>query len=119
MDCLVVLMIESEQPEGLSARKLVVETAKHNVLTAYTAEEGLTLLRRFPAIDAVLVHGTLLENEPDLLTKVRELAPSLPIVVASPFPDAHYPEAAFVIDSHQPQQVLELFAREFSSDSSN
>jgi len=33
---LVVLMMEEEQPEGLSARKLVVETAKHNVLTAYT-----------------------------------------------------------------------------------
>ena len=41
MKCLVVLMIETEQPEALSARKLVVETAKHNVLTAYDAQSGL------------------------------------------------------------------------------
>jgi hypothetical protein len=27
-------MIEIEQPEGLSARKLVLETSKHNVITA-------------------------------------------------------------------------------------
>lgn len=45
---LVVLMIEAEQPEGISSRKLVVETAKHNVITAYNPETGLKLLRRFP-----------------------------------------------------------------------
>lgn len=28
-------MIEPEMPESVSARKLVLETAKHNVITAY------------------------------------------------------------------------------------
>jgi hypothetical protein len=31
---LVVLMIEVEQPEGVSSRKLILETARHNVITA-------------------------------------------------------------------------------------
>ncbi len=59
MKSIVMLMIEEEQPEGLSARKLVVETAKHNVLTAYKAEDGIEPLRRFPNIDVVLVHASL------------------------------------------------------------
>jgi hypothetical protein len=40
---LVVLMIEVEQPEGLSTQKLVLETARHNVITAYTAAVGMKL----------------------------------------------------------------------------
>ena len=65
---LVVLMIEEEQPEGLSARKLVVETAKHNVLTAYNAKEGIDLLRCFPNIDVVLKEMVSSEQMESLLT---------------------------------------------------
>ena len=63
MKSLVVLMIEMEQPEGLSSRKLIIETAKHNVLTAYNAEVGLDLLRRFPNVDLALVHSSLLQQQ--------------------------------------------------------
>jgi hypothetical protein len=49
-------MIEVEQPEGLSTRKLVLETARHNVITAYTAEGGMELLHRFPNVDVIVVH---------------------------------------------------------------
>ena len=70
---LVILMIEEEQPEGLSARKLVVETVKHNVLTAYNAKEGFDLLKRFPNVDAILVHSRELAKRPSLLTEVRSL----------------------------------------------
>ena len=65
MKSLVILMIEEEQPEGLSARKLVVETVKHNVLTAYNAEDGIDLLKRFPNVDAVLVHAGSALQEAD------------------------------------------------------
>jgi hypothetical protein len=34
-------MIEVEQPEGVSTRKLVLETARHNVITAYTTDTGI------------------------------------------------------------------------------
>ena len=84
MACRVILMMEDEQPEGLSARKLVVETVKHNVLTAYTADEGIDLLRRFPNIDAVLVHARVVERQPNVLARVKMLAPRIPIILASP-----------------------------------
>ncbi len=105
-------MIEMEQPEGLSARKLIVETAKHNVLTAYSAEDGLGLLQRFPSIDAVLIHA-LVESCEQVLASVRQHSPAMPIIVASPVPDQFYPEATYVVPSHEPAALLLLLATNF------
>lgn len=116
---LVVLMLEEEQPEGLSARKLVVETAKHNVLTAYNAKDGIELLRRFPKVDSVLVHFHLLAKAPGILSEVKELAPGIPIILASPGGYQSRLEADFVIDSHQPQALIELLATKFNANSEN
>jgi hypothetical protein len=108
-------MIEAEQPEGLSARKLVVETAKHNVLTAYTLEDGLSLLRRFPNVDAILVHGALVEDNPTLLDHVKEESGDTPIILACPFESMKCPQADYVIDSHHPQNLLRLLSEEITS----
>ena len=110
MKSLVILMMEEEQPEGLSARKLVVETVKHNVLTAYNAEDGFALLRRFPNVDMILVHSRLLMEKPNLLKDVKSLCPEKPIILASPFANESKPEASYVIDSHKPQMLVELLA---------
>jgi response regulator RpfG family c-di-GMP phosphodiesterase len=105
---IVILMIEEEQPEGLSARKLVVETAKHNVLTAYNAKDGLELARRFPKVDAIMVHARLLERTPDLLEQTKSLCPGKPVILASPYPDDGRPEADYVVDSHRPHDLVKL-----------
>lgn len=107
---LVVLMLEEEQPEGLSARKLVVETAKHNVLTAYNLTSGLDLLRRFPDVDIILIHAHLIQEKPDLLAEVKRTCPGKPIILATPFANDHRPEVDYVVDSHKPQELLNLFA---------
>lgn len=117
MNSLVVLMIEHEQPEGLSARKLVVETAKHNVLTAYNPDTGMDLLRRFPKVDLVLIHATVLDHLP-LIPQVRSVS-DVPIVIATPYENAHYEGANFVISSHEPQSLLNLLAREFNADTNS
>ena len=109
---LVILMIEEEQPEGLSARKLVVETVKHNVLTAYNAKDGVDLLKRFPNVDAILVHSRQLVKRPSLLTEVRTLCPGKPIILASPFAEESRPEATFVVDSHKPAALLKLLGED-------
>ena len=112
MSSLVILMIEAEQPEGLSARKLVVETAKHNVLTAYNAEDGLELLRRFPKVDAVLVHEALLRHNPDILSEIRAHSAEIPIILTAPFGKVSDPDADFIVDSHHPQDLLQLLNQE-------
>jgi len=35
------LIIETEPSDGLSTRKLLLESAKHNVITAYSGKEGV------------------------------------------------------------------------------
>lgn len=110
MDSVVVLMLEEEQPEGLSARKLVVETAKHNVLTAYNLHDGLDLLHRFPNVDVILVHSRLLEQRSDLLSEVKRVCPGKPIILATPFANDRRPEADFVVDSHKPHELVKLFS---------
>ena len=110
MKSLVLLMIEPEQPESLSARKLVVETAKHNVLTAYDTRGGIELLRRFPNVDAVLIHSHCIEKDPLVLAEIKKLVPRIPLVVASPGRDINPPEADFVVDSHRPDTMVQLLA---------
>ena len=44
-------MLEPEPNEALSVRKLVVETAKFNVTTAYSAAEAKELLQKLPRGD--------------------------------------------------------------------
>ncbi len=119
MRSLVILMIEEEQPEGLSARKLVVETVKHNVITAYTAEDGVNLLTRFPNVDAVLVHVGQLHKRPSLISQIRHLCPDKPIVLASPFAEESSPGVTFVVDSHKPQALLKLLGEDLQGELSN
>ena len=52
------LVIDREFPGSISTRKLVIETAKFNVLTAYSGLEALDTLQQFPAI-----HGVVLDAE--------------------------------------------------------
>src|SRR4051812_2283525 len=40
------LIIESERSDGLSTRKLLLESAKHNVVTAYSGKEGVEMYKR-------------------------------------------------------------------------
>lgn len=112
MRSLVMLMIETEQPEGLSARKLVVETARHNVVTAYNSKEGLNLLHRFPNFDAVLVHA-LLPKCDEVIAEVRRVAPQMPIIVASPAADREFPGATYVVPSHEPAALLDVLSKGF------
>ena len=117
-ESLTILMIEHEQPEGLSARKLVVETAKHNVITAYTREGGLALLQRFPNVDAVLIHAMLPRCE-DLIADVLRITPEMPVIVATPVIQHDYPGARYIVPSHEPSKLLELLAREFHASLTN
>ncbi len=115
MKTLVVLMIEPEQPDKLSARKLIAETLKHNVLAAYSAKSGLDLLRRFPNVDAVLVHSALLERAPNLLKELRQLHADIPLILASPGAREHRPEATFLLDSHRPDDLVKVLTEDLQN----
>lgn len=111
-----VLMIEVEQPEGLSTRKLVLETARHNVITAYTSAAGQGLLKRFPNVDAVVVH-TELDNSSlrETVRGLKNIRKDIPVIAISPRTARDKDGADYLISSHDPQALLALLAEEFEA----
>lgn len=49
------LVVENEPGQGLFTRKLLLESAKHNVVTAHSAQEGREMFERFPKVDSVVI----------------------------------------------------------------
>jgi CheY-like chemotaxis protein len=103
------LVIDREFPGSISTRKLVIETAKFNVLTAYSGKEALQLFKRFPAVDGVVLDGGLDDMPVEELThELKALQPKIPvIVIAAPGFDG-CPAADFLLESFHPAKLLEI-----------
>lgn len=110
-----VLMIEVEPGEGISSRKLVLETAKRNVITAYSAEHGIELLHRFPNVDAVIVHSKLDEPYTEVVKSARALLPRTPIILLSPTGTDTCSDCTAVVSSHDPRLLLDTLEKMFPS----
>ncbi len=103
------LVIDREYAGSISTRKLVLETAKFNVITAYDATEGIQSLRRFPNVDGIVINAELsdLEDCTGLVATLRDIAPKLEVIVTSTGgrpkcgPQVHY------VDSFDPKSLLE------------
>jgi PleD family two-component response regulator len=79
-----VLLIEPEMPEGVSARKLVLETSKINVISAYTSESALANFSAFANVDAVIVHVGMREAPyTEVVRQIRAEKPNMRIAVLS------------------------------------
>ena len=103
------LVIDREFPGSISTRKLVIETAKFNVLTAYSGKEALEIFKRFPAVDGVVLDGGIEDTPVDELThELKTLQPKIPvIVIAAPGYDG-CPAADFQLESFNPAKLLEI-----------
>lgn len=103
-------MAEIEPPEGLSARKLVLETGKFNVITAYSVEEAIETLVAFPRVDVVVLHASVCrEMDCDsVIAEFKERIPSMGFIVLSPTSSQDFKLADHTISSHEPQELLNL-----------
>ena len=102
------LVIDREFPGSISTRKLVLETAKFNVITAYSGREALETARRFPALDGIVMDGELEDISSDELARsIKQMLPGIPVVVICPPGGRLHPDADFRVDSFQPAQLLE------------
>jgi CheY-like chemotaxis protein len=102
------LVVDNEYPGSISTRKLVLESAKLNVLTAYTADEAIRTIERFPNIDGVVV-DTQLKGRPcgELIELLRNTQKGMPIITVSP--SGHDPCGGeqFHVSTFDPKQLLE------------
>jgi len=106
MERATFLIIEPEQEEGLSSRKLLLETAKHNVLTAYSSKEGLEIFGKHP-VDAVVVHASV-DDIPcgKVVERIKKERKDVPVIVISPTGLDQCKPADMTIGSHKPEELL-------------
>jgi CheY-like chemotaxis protein len=103
------LIIETEPSDGLSTRKLLLESAKHNVITAYSGKEGIEMFKRFPNVDAICIDAELNDlKSSNVAKKVKQTNPKIRIVGLTPRMAALCDWADETIDSHDPAALLKL-----------
>lgn len=102
------LVLDPEHAGSISTRKLVIETAKFNVVTAYSSAEAIETLKRFPNLDAAVVDARLQDlPSGELIRRLRELKPMLPMVAIASPGQPNPPGADYVVDSLNPRAVLD------------
>jgi len=106
------LMAEPEPEQAISARKLVLETAKFNVITAHSTSEALELCKLFPGTSALIVHGRV-ENCGKLVEHYKLKQPDKPAILLAPSPSTSCDGADHTISSHNPEELVGLLRRLF------
>ena len=108
------LMGEPESLEGISVRKLVLETDKYNVITAHTGPETIDLFHKFPKVDAIILHAELkgmsCEN---LIEQIRKESKEVSVYVLAPTDGYKCKGADKKVSSHDPQELLSMLRADF------
>jgi DNA-binding response OmpR family regulator len=106
------LVIDREFPGSISTRKLVIETAKFNVLTAYSGKEALEIFQRFPAVNGVVLDGGL-DDLPcgDLARSIKALHPKIPIILIAAPGMADCPDADYILETFEPAKLLDTLKK--------
>jgi DNA-binding response OmpR family regulator len=102
------LVVDREFPGSISTRKLVIETAKFNVITAYSGVEALEIFQRFPALSGVVLDAGLEDVTCRKVAQaIKASQPALPVIVITSPGDEDCPEADFVLETFEPAKLLE------------
>jgi CheY-like chemotaxis protein len=103
-----ILVAESEPLQALSIRKLVLETAKFNVLTAHTTDEALDIFRLFPNVNAaVLVMDGCIDCEL-VARSIKHATSTIPIIATSARIAQKCEHADHILNSHEPETLITL-----------
>jgi response regulator RpfG family c-di-GMP phosphodiesterase len=106
------LVVDREFASSISSRKLVIETAKFNVITAYSSREAIETLRRFPAVSGVVMDATLVDIPcAELAAALKAIQPKLVIVAISGPSGVHCEGADYHLDTFAPVALLELLRK--------
>ncbi|MDQ2833497.1 MAG: response regulator [Acidobacteriota bacterium] len=99
---------DREFPGSISTRKLVIETAKFNVITAYSGHEAVETLARFPAANGVVLDSGLEDVDcAEIVRKIKQLQPSIPVILIAAPGFGGCPQADFILESFDPGKLLE------------
>lgn len=98
------LVVDREFAGSISTRKLVLETAKFNVMTAYSYEEALATLETFPRLQCVVVTADRGREAEGFLQAVHARYPEIKRILTGELPDTDV--ADMHVESFAPDKLL-------------
>jgi hypothetical protein len=101
------LVAEPEPAQALSTRKLILETAKFNVLTAHSSKEAAEIQEVSPSLSAMVVTADLPEAE-KLIEDVKKARPGLIVIFLSPNQTERPEGVDHHLSSHDPESLVNL-----------
>ncbi|HEY4379370.1 MAG TPA: response regulator [Acidobacteriaceae bacterium] len=103
------LVVDREHAGSISTRKLLIESAKFNVITAYSAQEAIETLDTFPAVDGVVVDANMNDiSTPDLIRAMKHRHPAMPVVIVGTPGGIAADGADYGVELFEPRQLLDL-----------
>lgn len=109
-----LLIAELEPLQAISARKLVLETAKFNVVTAHSGQETIDLLNKFPAVDGVIVHSELHDlSAAEVFQDVKKADARKPTILLISGVARSRKDADYTVASDEPDTLLQLVRKLF------
>ncbi len=106
------LVVDREYSGSLSTRKLLLEAAKLNVITSYSAEEALATLKKFPAVDGVVLDTGVADLDcTELVQEMRRLAPGIPVLAIGSTRGTPCLEADQFLEFYDPKGLLDYVRR--------
>jgi hypothetical protein len=106
-----IIVAEAEPGQALSTRKLVLETAKFNVLTAHSTDEALDIFQSFPNVSClVAVDGETIDCE-RILKFAHTIRGDVPLVALSPRPAFKCAPANHHLSSYDPEALVQLMRK--------
>lgn len=103
------LVIDKEYSGSISTRKLIIETAKFNVITAYSGAEAIETLAVFPAVNGIVLDAGIPDiPAPELCKRLKEMKPGVPIVLIGRPGKDRAPLADHYVESFDPAAVLQV-----------
>ena len=102
------IVVDPEHSGSISTRKLVIESAKLNVITAYSGAEAIETVQKFPSVDGI-VCNTEVRDVPvaKVVAAIKEARPELPIIIVGP-DYGRVDLADYHVQSFDPRHLLEV-----------
>jgi CheY-like chemotaxis protein len=106
------LVVDRETSSSISTRKLIIETAKFNVITAYSSHEAIQTLKKFPAIDGVVADAGMEDMVcNDLVKALKAISPKIPVVIICTPRGTPCEVADHMLESFDPRVLLTLLQK--------
>lgn len=104
------LILDNEFPGSISSRKLVIESAKLNVITAYSPDEAIETLRRFPNVTGIVINAQQEGKKTcrEVIDALRAVHSKVPIITVSASGYDRCGGEQFHVSSFDPKQLLDV-----------